>query len=359
MRRLLLVAAVVQAVIGLCSLPVASGWIDLRLPSLPAPEPRADQADGGTASGFFVPGEHAIVAPAEVSGAMAPAAPMPPQLLETPPAARPADVFAVVIGIDDYPGGKADLRSAVADADDMVAALARHGVPSSNIVALRDGQATASTIEMAASWLAAAAGPGTTAVFFYAGHVRKLAFSTEAVLAADGQTVTDVRLGALFAPMAARHAWFVLASCYGGGFTELLSAGRVLTAAADADSLAYETDEFGRSYLGEYLVRRTLLLGTTAPTVQDAVAAAQSALRREQPRRLLTHIDQAGETVWLVPMAATAPGSAPAQPARTATAPAPASPPRRSPPPTTTTTPPPPEEPPTECGLVVLFCSSQ
>jgi len=50
-----------------------------------------------------------------------------------------------------------------------------------------------------------------------------------------------------------------MAACYGGGFTELMAPGRILTAAADANSLAYENESFGRSYLDEYLIHQALL----------------------------------------------------------------------------------------------------
>ncbi|MCA1847250.1 MAG: hypothetical protein LC792_29485, partial [Actinobacteria bacterium] len=45
------------------------------------------------------------------------------------PGPKDGGVWAVVVGIDDYPGTDADLRAAVADARDVDNALAAYGVP--------------------------------------------------------------------------------------------------------------------------------------------------------------------------------------------------------------------------------------
>jgi hypothetical protein len=147
-------------------------------------------------------------------------------------------------------------------------------------------------------------------------------------------------LGQHLESLLAHDAWIVMASCYGGGFTELLRPGRVLTAAAGADDLAYENDAYGRSYLGEYLVRRGMLLHAAGPTAQQAFQYAQDALQQEHPDRVLTEVDESTAPVSLdgvhrdqVPP--------PTQPA---------------PPPTTAPSAPPPAPPPKSCVLVVV-CS--
>ena len=128
--------------------------------------------------------------------------------------------------------------------------------------AARDlAQATGAGIRAAADWLVAHSTDGTTAVFYYAGHVDKLSRSTEAIRGSDLAEVTDADLAAHFSQLHARAAWFTIAGCFGGGFNELLGPGRILTAASDANSLSYENETFGRSYLDEYMVRRGMLLG--------------------------------------------------------------------------------------------------
>ncbi len=247
------------------------------------------------------PGDLAIAPPPDEFDAPPPPPVPPPEPLrrgafdDVVPA---GGVWAVVIGINDYPGTRHDLRSAVADADDVDRALAQFGVAASRRLVLRDREATARSIRLAAQWLVAHAGPDATAVFFFAGHVRKLAAETEAMVGADGQLVTDAELADALRPLQAARAWIVIAACYGGGFTEVLAPGRVLTAAADADSLAYENSYFGRSYLVQYMVREAMIERRAPGSVQRAFAYAEAALGRDYPHRVPVQIDHGhGELV--------------------------------------------------------------
>jgi len=210
------------------------------------------------------------------------------------------NVYALVIGINDYPGSAVDLQNAVADADDMVTALVNYDVPTSNIVELVDGDATAGNIVRGMTWLVSTAPPGSTAVFYYSGHARKLDPVTEAIVGSDGIALTDRYLARRLLPLESRDAWIVISACYGGGFDEMLAPGRILTAAADANSLAYESDTYGRSYLGEFLVRRALIEGRAGgPTVQQAYNWAQASLQRVAPDRTLTEYDASSGPISL------------------------------------------------------------
>ena len=215
--------------------------------------------------------------------------------------------WAVVIGIDRYPGGSHDLAGAVNDANDMDAALARDGVPGDHRLVLRDGQATAGVIRAAADWLVAHAAADAVAEFFYAGHVRELSSQTQAIVAADGGLVTDADLAGRLQALRARLTWIAIAGCYGGGFTELLGPGRVLTAAAPAGQLAYENESFHRSYMTEYMVTQGMLQGRAGPSVQAAFAYAQAGLSRDYPDRMPVEIDDAGVPIDLRPPGAPAP----------------------------------------------------
>src|SRR5581483_3810426 len=225
--------------------------------------------------------------------------------------------WAVMIGINDYPGTSHDLRAAVADAADMNVALAQFGVPADHRLLLQDGQATADVVRQSADWLVAHAGPDAVAVFFYAGHVRKLARTTEAIVGADGNLVTDADLASRLARLQARRAWIVMASCFGGGFTEALAPGRILTAAAGADDLAYENASFDRSYLVEYMIRQAMIEGRASGTVEDAFNYARAAIAREHPGREPVEIDDGAAPLDLRP-----PGAKPASTAPARSAPA-------------------------------------
>ena len=294
-------------------------------------------------------------APAAVAAGDAAIPPAPekfegPAKLRPPPAALRAratgtqsGTWAVVIGINDYPGTAHDLRSAVSDATDVDQALASLGVAADHRLVITEGQATAAVIGTAVDWLAARAGPDAVGVFFFAGHVRKLGASQEAMVGADGRTVTDVELARRLARVQARRLWVGMAACYGGGFTEVLRQGVVLTGAAPANDRAYENSTFNRSYMVEYMVRQAMIEGRAAESVQAAFAYARDALSRDFPDRVPVQFDGGSAPLDLRP-----PGFTPAR--SSAPAPAPGSGSGSSgdgssaPPPTTTTTAPPPKQ---------------
>lgn len=265
---------------------------------LPAPAPPATRPPA-TLPASSPAGEVVIVPPPEqFDGPPARLPPSPAALdralqLSAAPAGTGTGTWALVIGINDYPGSGSDLRSAVNDANDMDAALAGMGVPAGQRLVLRDGQATAAAIREAVGWLVASAGPDATAVVFYAGHVRKVGVTSESLIAADGGLVADRELGERLSHLLARRAWIAIAACYGGGFTELLAPGRVLTGAAPADGLAYESSEFGRSFLVQYMVREAMIEGRAASSVQAAFSYAAAELLREHPGRVPVQIDLA------------------------------------------------------------------
>ena len=243
----------------------------------------------------------------------APPPPPPPLLVEPPPVSGPVPpgtgTWAVIVGINDYPGTGNDLRSAVADADDVETALATMGVPADQRLVLRDGQATAGRIREAVEWLVARAGPDSTSVFFYGGHVRKIGVASEALVGADGGLVADRDLGNRLAVLRSGKAWIAIAGCYGGGFTEVLAPGRVLTGAAPANELAWESAEYGRSFLVQYMVREAMIQRKAPDSVQAAFNYAVAELLRKHPARIPVQIDLSLGPLDLRPLlsAATAP----------------------------------------------------
>ena len=234
-------------------------------------------------------GDQAVTeAPDHFVGALPPSGPPVAQLADpTFAGVQPSGgTWAVIIGINDYPGTQWDLRSADADADDANAAMNALGVAPDHVLNLRDGQASAGAILRAEGWLVAHSSPDAVAVFFYAGHARKTGGSTEAILGSDGNLLTDQQLADRLSGLQAHRTWIAMAACFGGGFTEMLAPGRVLTAAADANSLAYDNIRFGRSYMAEYMVRQGLAEGKAWDSVQSAFGYAVAALGRDYPNRL-------------------------------------------------------------------------
>ncbi|HUP85195.1 MAG TPA: caspase family protein [Acidimicrobiales bacterium] len=316
----------------------------LRLPE-PAPGP-ASVAPIAVAEPVTspVPRDVAIEPPPDFDGAVPASAAVPVGL---PPTRYDATVagpgtWALVIGIDDYPGSRYDLHSAVNDAEEVDRALTKMGVTAGRRAILRNQQADAGTIIGGLDWLSAHAGPGSTMVLFYAGHVRRLRDGHEAFLAADGGVVRDIDVAAMLDRSASSRAWVAVAGCYGGGFDEVVRPGRILTAAAPSDQIAYENDAFGRSYLVEYMVWRGML-GRGLTTVEGAFAWAAAELQRDHPDRMPVEFDQLDGDLDLSSGGARPPGSS--------------SPPPASPPPST----PPPSKPSDGCAALtvdMVRCSS-
>jgi hypothetical protein len=290
--------------------PTAGGSGDqaVALPADPGPPDPAPVADPPPGDGVVVAGAPSGPAPPPPPPpppptTLPPPPPPPPPPPEVAPAtatavAEPGRVWAVAIGIDDYPGTRHDLLAARRDAVTVVDTLLGFGVPQDHILELLDEEATVAALIGAADWLAAHAGPDDVAIFFYAGHVRKFGPGTELIVAADGGWIADWYLGDALAPLIARDTWIVIAGCYGGGFDELLTPGRILTGAAPPWALAYENDDFNRSYLVEYVFERGLRQGLAGvPTVQGAAQWAIDRMAEEAPAHLLWHTDHSVELI--------------------------------------------------------------
>ncbi len=265
------------------------------------------QARSAAASAAAVPApaepttavDRPIVAPPSFTRPSKPAKP----LKALQPAAGPKDggVWALVVGIDDYPGNDADLSAGKADAREVDSALAAYGVPGARRVLLLDQQATADNIRSGLAWLAGRASSDATVVFFYSGHVRQVTgdadrdgeATDEAIVAADGDAVYDGEVAGIFRSLEARSAWIGIAGCYGSGFDDALASGRVLTAAAAETDLAYENSALGHSYLVEYMVHRAMLQGRASGSVQESFSWAQAQIAKDYPNRQPVMVDRA------------------------------------------------------------------
>ena len=92
----------------------------------------------------------------------------------------------------------------------------------------------------------------------------------------------------------------MIAACYGGGFDELLAPGRVLTAGAGPGQLAYENDDYGRSYLAEFVLRRALRRGRRRGADRaGGGGVGHRAARRHHPSRQVWNVDEAGHVISL------------------------------------------------------------
>jgi hypothetical protein len=135
-------------------------------------------------------------------------------------------VYAVMVGISDYPGTGNDLPLTAEDARKLQAALQRQGRLAPESVTLIDGQATRAAVRAAIQRVAAAAGPDDLFLFFYSGHgnqVRGTVSATEpdgkneTIEMVDG-AITDDEMNDLFQNVRAQTSLLILDSCFSGGF---------------------------------------------------------------------------------------------------------------------------------------------
>jgi len=295
------------ATLGGRSGPSAPGGIP------PLPVVPADVTTAGTAPPALIA---AAGGSAAAAGGLRAGRSAPSPAAEPVDPARPHQTWAVMIGINRYPGGDHDLRTAAADARDVDDALAGYGVAPDHRLLLLDRDATAFNIRGALGWLTARAAPQDTAVVFFAGHAahvggaRRGSGPEVALIAADDRPVPQSQLAGLLAPLRARSAWLAMAACYGAEFDGLLAPGRLLTAAAGRGQLAYENDGLPHSYLVEYMVQRAMIEGDAARSVEDSFQWARAQIARHYPGREPTMIDDRAAPLVL--------GTAPPRPARPA-----------------------------------------
>lgn len=135
-------------------------------------------------------------------------------------------VYAVMVGISDYPGSGNDLPLTAEDARKLQQALQRQGTLAPESVTLIDGQATRAGLRQAFQRVAAAAGPDDLFLFFYSGHgnqVRGQVSATEpdgkneTIEMVDG-AITDDELNEMFQQVRSSTALLILDSCFSGGF---------------------------------------------------------------------------------------------------------------------------------------------
>jgi hypothetical protein len=118
--------------------------------------------------------------------------------------------------------------------------------------------------------------------------------------------------------------------------------GRILTAAAGAEDLAYENLQLNRSYLVEYMVRRGMAEGEARGSVEAAFAYAVEALQREHPERVPVQDDRLdGELTFTGPGGQPQPAPPVSEPSAPEGAPA-----QEGPPPPPQQQPPPPQQQP-------------
>ena len=137
-----------------------------------------------------------------------------------------ARVFALMVGVSDYPEDVGDLEFTDEDARKLAETLQRDGSLNEASVVLTNAEATVAGVRSAFSRVAAQAGPDDMFLFFFSGHGGQEPTpvtglepdgKAETLVLTDGE-ITDAELGRLFASLDTRLALLVVDACFSGGF---------------------------------------------------------------------------------------------------------------------------------------------
>jgi len=161
--------------------------------------------------------------------------------------AAPADRYAFLVGVTDYPSPTIDTIGGVKDVELIRGALIDAGWLPDHVRVLKDGQVTGSAVRQGLAWLADRGAAGTFTLFHYSGHVQQLGGGTEALWPVDRDFVRDTELTAALAPVRG-HLWVDIAGCEAGSFLPGLPSDRVLVSVSSAATQkSYEYPKWGRS----------------------------------------------------------------------------------------------------------------
>lgn len=224
---------------ALIAVPVADGLTPLPSTSVDVDEGRALEFDLPATGTYavIVSGDVGVRYSISVRSIPVVEAVAPPATLVSSVAspADPRDRYALLVGIDDYPGRSNDLPSSLADVDLMRRTLVEsYGFSPENIVVLRDGQATRSNLIAAFDGHLGQAGKDGVALFYFSGHGMQLDTNQGLIGAdddeADGRDealvlwgrsndasiLFDDELGSLLAGVKSDRTLVILDACHTG-----------------------------------------------------------------------------------------------------------------------------------------------
>ena len=163
--------------------------------------------------------------------------------------------YAVVVGINDYPGTGSDLLYTVADADEMSLVLTTYGFSANNVNELTDAAATRTAIYDAINNIKTKAKLGDEVVFFFSGHGAKGKaddYDTNnvdqaIVVQENGRFafIWDGELVQWFTGFETNRIIFIFDSCLAGGMSVLKASGRVVNMASTINGMSLEGAAWG------------------------------------------------------------------------------------------------------------------
>jgi len=186
-------------------------------------------------------------------------------------------VYAVVVGINAYPGHPLDFP--VADAEAFQLALTdKYSVPSENIKLLRDDEATKDKI------LAAITGLGSTSsddvIIYFSGHGTTGRRSLNGIVAYDG-VIWSGELRATIRGITANRIVVILDCCYGNGFANDLNLPNMLAMMSSA-GLSWEPSLFGHGIFTYWFLVKGIIQGLADNPAENRYATPDGKIPFEE-----------------------------------------------------------------------------
>ena len=240
---------------------------------------------------------------------------------------REPTVYALLVGIDDYPGFFNDLRGPVEDVRRLTEVLTgRFGVSEANIMTLTDSDATRMNIANSVVQHLGKAGPDDVAVFFYSGHGTQIGTNIGVTGPSDAEEggegdealvvygpsrksslLLDEELGFLIESIDAGRSMVVVDACFSGDITRGPSdAPRPKLILAD-DAEFRATLNIPTDFIA---IEISLSIGMpSAPAIRDSttgfgdLAAVEETLRRPQ-RHIMWSSSTEDQVSWTTSLGA-------------------------------------------------------
>jgi len=160
--------------------------------------------------------------------------------------------WAVLIGINDYPGTSGDLPFSVNEINSFKNTLLNKGSwNESHIIVLKDFEASHLNIFNALEWLAEQETRFDVSIIYFVGHGGKI--DKNYTFSAYDSKVFDYELDEMFDSYDGRIV-LIMDCCKSGGFVETVKGrGRMIMAACDKDGLTYQYKPLKSGFFGYFL----------------------------------------------------------------------------------------------------------
>lgn len=162
------------------------------------------------------------------------------------------DYWAVLIGINDYPGTSGDLPYSINEINSFKKTLITKGNwNESHIKMIKDSEANHDNIIDALEWLGEQETSIDVSIIYFVGHGGKI--DNNYTFSAYDSKIFDYELDTAFDSYDGRIV-LIMDCCHSGGFVETVKGrGRMIMAACDKDGLAYQYKPLKSGFFGYFL----------------------------------------------------------------------------------------------------------